>query len=356
MPREEAGNMDMIFHQVGTERGCQSYLIGCKKSCAAIVVDPELTQLERYQALAAQEGLVLHYTLDTHTHADHFSATHEMGKRFKLPVIMHRTSPAPFADMRVDDGEIIIVGELRLKIMYTPGHTADSMCVLLNDRILTGDTLLIGGTGRTDLPTGDPEQLYDSLFNGVLKLDPETLVYPGHIYINRTHSTLEEELANNKRLQKKERNEFVDHMRHLDLRMPDHLTEAIRTNMSGGKTIAQMLGEAAGKVSFMSMEEVSNRIQGENPDVTLLDVRERDAYVESHIPGAVFLPRGQLELRVNDVLSDPTQRIVVYCEFGKISTLAAATLKDLGFGRAVALDGGITAWKEQGYEVEAGSD
>jgi rhodanese-related sulfurtransferase len=279
-----------------------------------------------------------------------------MAGRFDLPVIMHRNSPAPFADMRVDDGEIIIVGDLRLKIMYTPGHTTDSMCVLLNDRILTGDTLLIGGTGRTDLPSGDPDQLYDSLFDGVLKLDPATLVYPGHIYTNRTHSTLEEELAKNKRLQKKERNEFVEHMRHLDLRMPDHLTEAIRTNMSGGKTVAQMLGEAAARVPFMSMDEVLHRIDSGQPDILLLDVRERDAYIEGHIPGAISLPRGQLELRVNDLLSDPTQRIVVCCEFGKISTLAAATLKDLGFGRAVALDGGITAWREKGHRVVTSAD
>jgi glyoxylase-like metal-dependent hydrolase (beta-lactamase superfamily II) len=346
--------LDIIFHQVGIERGCQSYLIGCKSSCAGIVIDPELSQIERYQALAAQEGLVLHYVLDTHTHADHFSATHEMAARFDLPVIMHRNSSAPFADMRVDDGEIVIVGELRLKIMYTPGHTADSLCVVMDDRIFTGDTLLIGGTGRTDLPSGDPDQLYDSLFNGVLKLDPATLVYPGHIYINRTHSTIEEELAKNKRLQKRERSEFVEHMRALDMQMPQHLTESLRVNMSGGRSIAQMLAEAAARVSFMSMDEVSHRIEADQPDITLLDVRERNAYTEGHIPGAVFLPRGQLELRVNEILSDPTRRIVVYCDFGKISTLATATLQDLGFGRAVALDGGLKTWKEQGYAVETG--
>jgi len=343
----------MIFQQISTPNGCQSYVLGCRSSCAAIIVDPELSQIERYQALAAQEGLVLHYLLDTHTHADHFSATHEMARRFGLPVIMHRRSPAPFADMRVDDGEMLIVGDLRLTIMHTPGHTADSMCVLVNDRLLTGDTLLIGGTGRTDLPSGDPDQLYDSLFNGILKLDPALLVFPGHIYVDRTHTTLREELASNPRLKKTERSDFVDQMRRLDLRMPTHLTEALRTNMSGGKTVAQMLAEAANRVSFMSMEEVQRRMTSGEHDIVLLDVRERDAYARAHIPGAVFLPRGQLELRVNEVLSDPTQRVVVYCEVGKISTLATATLRDLGFGRAVALDGGIAAWKEHGYPTQS---
>jgi glyoxylase-like metal-dependent hydrolase (beta-lactamase superfamily II) len=102
---------------------------------------------------------------------------------------MHRQSRAPFVDMRVDDGEMLLVGELRLRVLYTPGHTRDSMCLQLADRLLTGDTLLIGGTGRTDLPTGDAAALYDSLFNRLLKLDPKLLVYPAHDYKKQGHST-----------------------------------------------------------------------------------------------------------------------------------------------------------------------
>jgi rhodanese-related sulfurtransferase len=122
--------------------------------------------------------------------------------------------------------------------------------------------------------------------------------------------------------------------------------------MSGGKTVAQLLAEAAAKVPFMSLQELSARIGGNSSDLVILDIREKDAFDAGHVPGARHLPRGQLELRVNAELPDPTVRILTYCEFGKISTLAAATLRDLGYGRAVALDGGMTAWREGEFPLE----
>ncbi|MCZ6830674.1 MAG: rhodanese-like domain-containing protein [Gammaproteobacteria bacterium] len=342
----------MIFHQVATERGCQSYFIACEDSCTAVVIDPEDSQVDRYLGLAAQEGVSIHYVLDTHTHADHFSGTTELARKLNVPIIMHRNSQAPFVDMRVDDGEKINLGKLSLNIMHTPGHTDDSISVHVEDRVFTGDTLLIGGCGRTDLPSGDPDQLYDSLFNKLLRLAPETLVYPAHIYSRRESSSIAEEAAENPRLQLKERGEFVTQMRKLTLREPDHLSEALRTNLSGGKTVEQLIAEAAHNVSFMSLEEVLRRIQSDDPGIVLLDVREKDAYEQAHIPGAMVIPRGQLELCVNERLPDPTRRIVVYCEFGRISTLATATLKEMGFTRAIALDKGMQLWMEKGYPVE----
>jgi rhodanese-related sulfurtransferase len=225
------------------------------------------------------------------------------------------------------------------------------MCLLIEDRIFTGDTLLIGATGRTDLPSGDPEALYNSLFNVLLRLDPELKVYPAHDYKGRSHSTIADELASNPRLQKRDRAEFVTMMRSLDLSMPTHITEALRTNMSGGKTVAQMLAEATAAVPFMSLAELNTRTESAANELIILDVRERDAYEQGHIPGALLLPRGQLELRVNQDLPDPTRRIVVCCEFGRISTLATATLREMGFQRAVALDGGMKAWREAGYPI-----
>ncbi|HEV3182816.1 MAG TPA: rhodanese-like domain-containing protein, partial [Steroidobacteraceae bacterium] len=151
-----------------------------------------------------------------------------------------------------------------------------------------------------------------------------------------------------------DRTAFVEMMRSLNLSMPTHLTEALRTNMSGGKTIAQMLAEAAASVPFMSLLELKTRIEAATDELLVLDVRERDAYEQSHIPGARLLPRGQLELRVNQELPDPTRRIVACCEFGRISTLATATLREMGYRRAVALDGGMQAWREAGYPLSAG--
>jgi glyoxylase-like metal-dependent hydrolase (beta-lactamase superfamily II) len=123
---------------------------------------PEISQIDHYVALAAREGLRVRYVIDTHTHADHFSATREIARQLNVPVIMHRSSPAPFVDMRLGDGELIVLGKMRLQAIHTPGHTRDSMCLMVEDRVFTGDTLLIGATGRTDLPSGDPEALYDS--------------------------------------------------------------------------------------------------------------------------------------------------------------------------------------------------
>jgi len=343
----------MIFEQIATG-GCQSYVVGCPDACVAALIDPEIRQLDRYLGSIARGGLRVRYVIDTHTHADHFSAAHEIAKKLGVPVVMHRDSPAPFADLRLQDGDMLVIGSIRMQAIHTPGHTRDSMCLLTGDRLFTGDTLLIGATGRTDLPTGDPEQLYDSLFNGILKLDPALKVFPAHDYKQQGSSTIADELASNPRLQKRDRAEFVEMMNHLNLTAPTHLTEALRTNMTGGKTVAQLLAEAAAKTPFVSLVELNARIARGAGDLVVLDVRERDAYNAGRVPGARHLPRGQLELRVNDELPDPTARIVTVCEFGKISTLAAATLRDLGFMRATALDGGMKAWREGGLPIEQG--
>ncbi len=355
LTRKPAEPTPMVFEQIATG-GCQSYLVGCGETCAAALIDPEVSQIDRYLALATRDGLRIRFVIDTHTHADHFSATRQLAQQLKVPLVMHRLSPARAVDMRVDDGETLVVGKLRLRVLHTPGHTRDSMCLVAEDRVFTGDTLLIGGTGRTDLPTGDPEALYDSLFNRLLKLDPALLVYPAHDYKGRGHSTIGEELASNPRLKAQSREAFVLMMRGLNLTMPTHITEALRTNMSGGKTVGELLAEAAATVPFMALDELLARVQRGDTDLVLLDVRERDAYEAGHIAGARLLPRGQLELRVNEALPDPTQRILTCCEFGRISTLAAATLRQLGFQRAVALDGGMKAWRDAGYPLRSGAE
>jgi glyoxylase-like metal-dependent hydrolase (beta-lactamase superfamily II)/rhodanese-related sulfurtransferase len=345
----------VIFEAVSTG-GCRSYVIGCEATCAAALIDPELSQIDRYIALTARDGLRVRYLVDTHTHADHFSATQQLARELGVPVVMHSASPAPFVNLRLQGGELLVVGRLRLQAIHTPGHTRDSMCLCVEDRVLTGDTLLIGGTGRTDLPSGDAGALYESLFEGVLTLDPLLKVFPAHEYKGRSHSTIGQELAENPRLQKRDRGAFIEMMQSLNLTMPTHVTEALRTNMSGGKTVAQMLAEAAAAVPFMSLAELKTCLGSRKDELIVLDVRERDAFEEGHIPEARLLPRGQLELRVNQELTDPTRRILTYCELGQVSTLATATLRQMGFRCAVALDGGMKAWREAGYAVRVGKE
>jgi glyoxylase-like metal-dependent hydrolase (beta-lactamase superfamily II)/rhodanese-related sulfurtransferase len=325
--------------------------VACEESCGAILIDGELSLVDRYRSLISKDGFRIRYVVDTHTHADHFSAAREIAALVGAPTVMHRDAAAPFVDLRLEDGDALVVGNLRARVLHTPGHTDDSMCLVIGDAVFTGDTLLRGACGRTDLPTGDPAALYDSLFWHLLKLDGSLGVYPGHNYKNAPRSTLAEEIAKNPRLQKRDAHAFVEQMRTLVIDMPEHLTEALRTNRTGGKTVRQLIGEAAEKVAFMPIDVLAEHI-GRSKDFTLLDVRECDAYDRAHIPGAIHVPRGQLELLIDKVLPDPTVRVVVYCEYGKISTLAAATLRAMGFTRALALDGGFESWSKDGRPTE----
>ena len=341
----------MIFEQVRSG-GCLSYFIACEDTRAAAIVDPEQGKIDHYLGLAAQRGVRIRYLIDTHTHADHFSASHEMAKRLEVPAVMHRRAVSPFAAMRVECGESIALGKLRLRVMHTPGHTDDSMCLVLEDRVLTGDTLLIGGTGRTDLPTGDPEALHESLFGRLLALPDTFEVFPAHDYKDRRSTTIGAEKSSNPRLQKRELGAFVELMKGLDLAAPRHLTEALRTNRYGGKTVSQLIADASGSIPFMSMADALDCVKRGDTATSFLDVREHEAFAAGHIPGAIHVPRGELELRIDKALPDPTRRVVTCCRFGKISTLAAATLRSMGYTRVVALDGGMEAWTAAGYSLE----
>ena len=232
----------MIFESISSG-GCRSYLVGCEETCAAALIDPELSQIDRYNALAARHGLRFRYLIDTHTHADHFSrdaAARESARTH----LSSCTARAPRRSSIYAWRAVIYwwLDACACNRSITPGHTNDSMCLSVEDRVFTGDTLLIGATGRTDLPSGDAGALHESLLQGVLMLDPALKIFPAHEYKGcRTHSTIAQELADNPRLQKRERGAFIDMMQSLNLTMPTHVTEALRTTTSGGKTVAQML-------------------------------------------------------------------------------------------------------------------
>ncbi len=341
----------MFFESFRDGEGCKSYIVGCEETCAAAIIDPALGLVDRYIGQVNMHGLRVRYIVDTHTHADHFSGAQALKAEFHAPIVMHRFSPSPMSICMSRTGTRCRWAKCGCG-SSTPGHTRDSMAVYVEDRVFTGDTLLIGGTGRSDLPSGDPNQLYDSLFGKLLALPDDTLVFPAHDYKGREHSTIGDERANNPRLAKTRASEFVELMNGLNLAAPTHLTEALRTNMSGGKTVRQLLAEASAKVPFMSMDQLALMLDARPNDFIVIDVREKDAFDSGHVPGALHLPRGQLELRVNEALPDPSVEVLTVCEFGKVSTLAAATLRELGFTRATALDGGMAAWREAGRVME----
>jgi glyoxylase-like metal-dependent hydrolase (beta-lactamase superfamily II) len=218
---------EYFFEQIRSS-GCLSYILGCAKDKVSVVIDPELDKAADYAGLAEFFKSKLLYAIDTHTHADHNSACKLMRERYGVQVVMHRATDAPYVDVKVDDGDEIKFGQCALKVFYTPGHTQDAMCLLFDDRIFTGDTLLIGGCGRTDLPGGSAESQWDSLrrFDG---LSNEIRVYPGHDY-REAVSTLGDEKQKNPRMTMASRDEFIQFMTARKSPLPRKIQEALEWN------------------------------------------------------------------------------------------------------------------------------
>jgi len=218
---------EFFFEQIRSS-GCLSYILGCAIEKACVVIDPEIDKADDYMALARFFGSKLMYAIDTHTHADHNSACKVMRERHGVKVVMHRATDAPYIDVRVDDGDEIKFGQCSLKVIHTPGHTQDCMCLLFKDRIFTGDTLLIGGCGRTDLPGGCAESQYDSL-KRLAALGDQIRVYPGHDY-REAVSTLGDERQSNPRMLIASKEEFVHFMTSRKPPLPRKIGEALEWN------------------------------------------------------------------------------------------------------------------------------
>ena len=219
---------DEIFFEQIRSAGCLSYILGCITGKICVVIDPEIDKADDYVELAGFLKSKLLYAIDTHTHADHNSACKVMRERYGVRVVMHRATDAPYVDVHVEDGDEIKFGAQSLKVVYTPGHTQDSMCLLFKDRIFTGDTLLIGGCGRTDLPGGSAEQQWDSL-RRLESLADEIRLYPGHDY-REAVSTLGDEKLKNPRLTITSKEEFVHFMTSRKPPLPRKIQEALEWN------------------------------------------------------------------------------------------------------------------------------
>lgn len=230
-----------IFFEQIRSAGCLSYILGCAEEKVCVVIDPELDKADNYVSLTDFLKSKILYAIDTHTHADHSSACKVMRERFGIKVVMHRAADAPYVDIHVEDGNEIRFGQQRLKVVYTPGHTQDAMCLLFNDRIFTGDTLLIGGCGRTDLPGGNAEAQYKSL--SILKaLADDIRVYPGHDY-REAVSSLGDEKQKNPRLLIPTQEEFVHYMTSRNSPLPRKIQEALEWNRTPIQGTQRGMGE-----------------------------------------------------------------------------------------------------------------
>ncbi len=224
----------MIFEQLfDLKSSTYTYIVSSGKGREALIIDPVIEHTEEYIKILKNLDLKLVKVIDTHIHADHITGLNELNKRTKCTRIMGDNSMSEVIDIRIKDSEVIKVENIELKAIYTPGHTDCSYSYLMDDRIFTGDTLLINGTGRTDFQSGSPYDAYDSLFNKLLKLPEKTLVYPAHDYNGKKYSTIEKEKKNNPRLQVNSKEEYADIMYNLKLANPKMIDIAVPANIKG---------------------------------------------------------------------------------------------------------------------------
>ena len=226
--------INMIFEQLfDTKSSTYTYILSSGEGREALIIDPVIEHTEEYIKLLEKLKLKLVKVIDTHIHADHITGLNELSKRTSCTKIMGENSKSEVVDLRVKENEKIKIDNIDLKVMYTPGHTDCSYSFLMNDRIFTGDILLINGTGRTDFQNGDPYQSYDSIFNKILKLPEKTLVFPAHDYNGKKYSTIKNEKKNNPRLQVSSANEYAEIMNNLNLENPKMMDIAVPANVKG---------------------------------------------------------------------------------------------------------------------------
>ena len=225
----------MLFHQLFDKNSSTyTYLIASAKGREALIIDPVLENIEQYIKLLNELDLKLVKVIDTHIHADHITAASKLKNKTNCTTIMGEHTPSNAVEIKVKDNEIIYVDKLEIKVIYTPGHTKDSYSFLMNNYLFSGDTLLINGTGRTDFQGGNSEDSYNSIFNRLLKLPEETLLYPAHDYNDQKVSTIGKEKKLNPRLQVDSVSEYTDIMNNLNLSKPKLMDINVASNIKLG--------------------------------------------------------------------------------------------------------------------------
>jgi glyoxylase-like metal-dependent hydrolase (beta-lactamase superfamily II)/rhodanese-related sulfurtransferase len=338
----------MIFRQLfDSTSGTYTYLIASRHGGEALIIDPVLEKVDRYLQLVRELDVKLVKAVDTHLHADHVTGLGALRDRTHCITVMGEQTHADVVSMRVTEGDHVDIEGLSLDVLYTPGHTDDSYSFLMADRVFTGDTLLIRGTGRTDFQNGSAREQYDSIFGKLLKLPNETLVYPAHDYKGDMVSTIGEEKQFNPRLKVKSVDEYVDLMNNLKLPNPKMMDVAVPANMHVG-----LHQEEVARKGWAVSAPDAIALRG-RPDVALVDLREKSER-ERHgaIPGALHAPYPDLQENVgaggmlHELAAATGKRIVFYCAFGERSAMAVQAAQDAGLKSACHIEGGIDAWKK----------
>jgi glyoxylase-like metal-dependent hydrolase (beta-lactamase superfamily II)/rhodanese-related sulfurtransferase len=337
----------MIFRQLfDSASGTYSYLLASRRGGEALIIDPVLEKVDRYLRLMEELDLRLVKAVDTHLHADHITGLGALRDRTHCITVMGEQSKVDVVSMRIADGDSLEIEGASLDVLYTPGHTDDSYCFVYGDRVFTGDTLLIRGTGRTDFQNGDARQQYASL-QRLLRLPDGTLVFPAHDYKGDTVSTIGEERRYNPRLQVADADAYAALMESLHLPNPKMMDVAVPANMHQGLLQAEIArrgwavcaGEAAALLG--------------RSDVVLVDLRERcERDKHGVIPGSLHAPYRNLQDNIapGGLLHElaAAKTILFYCAFGERSAMAVQAAQDAGLTSARHIEGGMGAWTSAG--------
>jgi sulfur dioxygenase len=346
----------MIFRQLfDSTSGTYTYLLASRQGGEALIIDPVLEKVDRYLQLVRELDLKLVKAVDTHLHADHITGLGALRDRTHCITVMGEQTKADIVSMRVAEGDRIDIEGVRLDVLYTPGHTDDSYSFLFDDRVFTGDTLLIRGTGRTDFQNGDPRAQYDSIFNKLLKLPDATLVFPAHDYKGETVSTIGEEKRFNPRLNVKSMDEYAELMNNLKLPNPKMMDVAVPANMHVG--LHQEEVERKG-LALTAADAIALRGR---PDIAIVDLREKGER-EKHgiVPGSLHSPYKNLQDEIgaggmlHELATTSGKRIVFLCAFGERSAMAVQAAQDAGLKTACHISGGIDAWKKANGPLAGG--
>ena len=344
----------MLFRQLfDAVSGTYTYLLASRRGGEALLIDPVIEKVDRYIQLLHDLDLRLVKAVDTHLHADHITGLGALRDRTHCITVMGDRSRVDVVSMRIADGDHLQIEGMELEALYTPGHTDDSFCFRMEDRVFTGDTLLIRGTGRTDFQNGDARAQYESIFGRLLRLPEETLVYPAHDYKGDTVSTIGEERRCNPRLQVKSVDEYIELMSNLKLPNPKMMDVAVPANMKVGLHQDEIVRRGCAWTAEQAIALV------EQPDVVPIDLRER-AERERHgvIPGSLHVPYPALEENtapggmLHALATATGRRLLFYCAFGERSAMAVQSAQDAGLSTSCHLQGGLAAWKAAGGAIE----
>src|ERR1700724_3861918 len=347
----------MIFRQLfDSVSGTYTYIIASRHGGEALIIDPVLEKVDRYLQLVRELELKLVKAVDTHLHADHVTGLGALRDRTHCITVMGEQTHADVVSMRVTEGDCIEIEGLSLDVLYTPGRTDDSYSFLMGDRVFTGDTLLIRGTGRTDFQNGNARAQYDSIFNRLLQPPDETLVFPAHDYQRDTVSTIGEERRYNPRLQVRSIAEYVELMGNLNLPNPKLMDVVLPANMHVGLHQDELAKQGLSLSAREAIESLGR------PEILLVDLRENSERAKhGTLSGALHAPYPSIDESLKpggmlrEVAAATGRRVVFFCAFGERSAMAVAAAKEAGLANAAHIAGGIDAWKKAGGPIIRGS-